>query len=274
MEWIEEFQHQVGGHKKKHSLKRHRPNTVLKPFQSNGRGEREYEFYQSLSDPDLQRYVPKFMGTISQSTQQFIELEDITAPFVNPSIMDLKLGVRTYELNATAEKKAYEQQKFPLQEKLGFRLQGMKVYSDRMQAYDTYDKYFGRNLKEDEIVDALRTFFGGSADFRKRHSTGLIQQALHRLEEIKQWFERQTQYEFISSSILIVYSFDSPTSMIDVRLIDFAHVTLRSADQLQRDEGCLVGLKSLVSYFEVLIACDAVNNTKIIQPDAPDALTL
>ena len=54
-------------------------------------------------------------------------MEDVTAAFEKPCILDVKIGARTWDPEAPAEKVAYERSKYPLGQKLGFRLLGIRV---------------------------------------------------------------------------------------------------------------------------------------------------
>ncbi|ETK78805.1 hypothetical protein, variant 3 [Phytophthora nicotianae] len=175
-----EMAHQVGGHAtSKTSLKAHN-GRILKPFQSKQRGERECEFYERVfaTEKDLlefaalRKFLPMYHGTVivpevedGQEVNgvhpgQYLVLEDLTWGRKWPCIMDVKMGTRSYEDNATAEKIAYEKSKFPLQETLGFRIQGIKVYNPKKQDYDEFDKYFGRGITSvDQLAPAFRSYF-------------------------------------------------------------------------------------------------------------------
>lgn len=100
---------------------------------------------------------------------------------------------------------------------------------------------------------------------------------VQQIKKIKDWFDKQTQFAFFASSLLIVYegkpdqttqtnnnvqtkptenngkehssSSDSrsdPASLVDVRMIDFAHVFPAEA----KDENYLYGLNNLIKYLE------------------------
>lgn len=72
--------------------------------------------------------------------------------------MDVKMGTRSYEDDASAEKIAYEKSKFPLQETVGFRIQGIKVFDPKKRGYIEFDKHFGRGIASvDELVPAFET---------------------------------------------------------------------------------------------------------------------
>ena len=58
---------------------------------------------------------------------EYLVLEDLTASFSKPSILDLKLGKRVWDDFADQEKIDRELKKYPAQESLGFRIIGMRV---------------------------------------------------------------------------------------------------------------------------------------------------
>lgn len=87
-------------------------------------------------------------------------MDDLTYGRPWPCIMDVKVGTRSYEHDASAAKIAYEKQKFPLQEAVGFRIQGIKVFDPAQQQYVEFDKHFGRQVRSPEdLVPAFRKFF-------------------------------------------------------------------------------------------------------------------
>lgn len=97
---------------------------------------------------------------------EHLAMEDLTWGRKWPCIMDVKVGTRSYENDATPEKIAYEKQKFPLQEDVGFRIQGIKVFDPEHQRHVEYDKHFGRTVRSrDDLVPAFGRYFatyGGS----------------------------------------------------------------------------------------------------------------
>lgn len=79
--------------------------------------------------------------------------------------MDVKVGTVSYEADATPEKIAYEKQKFPLQETVGLRIQGIKVLDPATQQYEELDKHFGRQAGSlEELVTAFGRYFPLAAD--------------------------------------------------------------------------------------------------------------
>ncbi|KAI9994907.1 hypothetical protein PInf_011747 [Phytophthora infestans] len=256
-----EMAHQVGGHATaKTSLKAYN-GRILKPFQSKQRGEREREFYErvfatekdSLEFAALSKFLPKYYGTVivpepedGQETNgvhpgQYLILEDLTS----------------YEDNATSEKIAYEKSKFLLQETVGFRIQGIKVFNPKKKGYDEFDKHFGRGISSvGQLAPAFRSYF--PAEDAK--TIKLLEAFLRRLGQLKAWFDEQRGTEFIASSFLFLYDGeespnDDKTAAEDfgaeIRLIDFAHVTKPTSPK--HDEGLRTGIATLISCFQTLL---------------------
>ncbi|KAF0706036.1 hypothetical protein As57867_006823, partial [Aphanomyces stellatus] len=155
---MEDMEHQVGGHAcAKTSLKLYN-GRVLKPFQSKNRGETELAFYEHVLPLRLP-FLPAFFGVLelqadddSSDLRRYLQLEDLLHGMTKPCIMDVKIGTKSYEPNASADKMALEAAKSPLQAIVGFRLQGIKVYCDG--GYVSLDKHYMRTLSTlDEVVD-------------------------------------------------------------------------------------------------------------------------
>jgi len=124
----------VGGHAKKGISKPilQHDGYIYKPFQgvSSGggqrmRGELEAEFYakvHAMSHP-LTALMPRFFGVQElDDGEKYLVLEDLTCAFEEPCVLDLKMGRRSYDENASPEKVEKEKAKYPPQEIVGFRL--------------------------------------------------------------------------------------------------------------------------------------------------------
>ncbi|TMW68325.1 hypothetical protein Poli38472_005793 [Pythium oligandrum] len=259
--------HQVGGHATTKTSLRAHGGQILKPFQSKRRGEHEYEFYQHVfeseqaqTDPlyaQLRELLPGYRGMVEITDEtnavlhagKYLALEDLTWERRSPCIMDVKVGTRSYEDGASAEKIAYEQSKFPLQTTVGFRVQGVKRFERHENKYVELDKHAGRGVTtREELVTLFAQFFPPTNPSK---SKALLTQFLQRLEKFKQWFNQQEEFEFIASSLLFLYDGESEDDgRPDIRLIDFAHV--QRAASPRRDEGVLLGITTLIECFEEL----------------------
>lgn len=141
---------------------KHTDGYVLKPVPHPAYGPREINFYKTLettNDPllkDLKQYIPQYLGTTTiefdnkgkyfvavesrETTQtkysryclffcrvdlKCICMEDITKDFKLPCVMDIKIGVQTWEPDAPEEKIVVERVSY----RLFFSLYSLKQIS-------------------------------------------------------------------------------------------------------------------------------------------------
>ncbi|KAL2554844.1 Inositol polyphosphate multikinase [Forsythia ovata] len=221
-----------------------------KPLQSDERGSNEVSFYASFSSntriPDhIRRFFPNFYGTQlveasdGSGLQPHLVLQDLTSGKVNPSIMDIKIGSRTWAPQDTEDyirkcsKKDTETSSLPL----GFRLSGLQIYESRESGFWKPEKRSIRCLSADEVKLILRKFVSShtSSELDSKPdcafasvvyggSTGILAQLL----ELKAWFEDQTVYHFYSCSVLMMYEKElvsnGKSPLAEIKLVDFAHV--------------------------------------------------
>lgn len=222
--YLQEFEHQVAGHTKE-VLKSFNNRLVLKPLVKKRNFEKELQFYQFInsrkfSTQSAVQFVPKFHGIINvrekcmddnddtikhmniYSFLPYILLEDLTKEYDFPNLIDIKIGQQTFEPDAPQEKIDYEKNKYPYQEEVGFRISGMKVYNVKLGKYVVYGKDFGRSLKPNEVVFGLASYFYNGKIFRNLE----ISEVIKTVESMLIWMENQTKFQFISTSILIVYN--------------------------------------------------------------------
>lgn len=268
---LKPFASQVGGiADTKPRLQAAPPNLVLKPVQSKEfRGLREVFLYEAikLATTDatkwlipflkhvfdarelrllkqLSKFTVSYHGVVSLHASRYIGLDDMTAGFTRPCIMDVKLGTQTYEPDASNDKKMRERSKYPQQEEFGFRLVGMRTTHDDGAKTQSRDKRYGRSLSTREaVLHMLVTFFRG-ADWQ---ALSLIEQ---QLKGQLHWFKENDRFAFYSSSILIVYE-GSGTKFATsprVNMVDFGHVRFQDGG----DPGYRHGLQTLVSMLEDL----------------------
>ncbi|KAG2262834.1 hypothetical protein Bca52824_069913 [Brassica carinata] len=201
-------EHQVAGHIAKDG----KPGPLVddkgrffKPLQGDSRGEIEVKFYESFSSntevPDhIRRYFPAYHGTQAVEGSDgaaMIVLDNLLSKYSKPSVMDVKMGSRTWYPEASEEyiQKCLRKDARSTTVSSGFRISGFEV--------STPDSAFASSV------------YGGS--------NGVLTQLL----ELKTWFENQTFYHFNSCSILIIYENESvhdDGARAQVKLVDFAHV--------------------------------------------------
>mmetsp|Transcript_68914 Transcript_68914/g.138557 ORF Transcript_68914/g.138557 Transcript_68914/m.138557 type:complete len:386 (-) Transcript_68914:136-1293(-) len=289
---------QVGGHKTsdgKAGMLTHPPNLILKPGQSKTRFLREVAFYEEVEarragngsltlQPlyGLERFLSTYCGVVqlgnwgsTDTTRSlaachsgdFLVFLDATAGMTLPCVLDIKIGRRTFEPDASETKRRKEFAKYPRQGEAGFRFVGSRVFCRRSDdsvsddakgagKYITVGKKACLAVPPEEGLSFLRKFFvGGLRDPLDR--ARVIAEIAKRISELVSSFQQQTTFTFTSSSVLVIYDGahsrgDNPSKempAVDVRFIDIAHV--RPADG-EVDESTLFGLQRLEGLLNAL----------------------
>ncbi|KAF5203322.1 Inositol polyphosphate multikinase alpha [Thalictrum thalictroides] len=245
-----------------------------KPLQNNERGSREVAFYTSFSSntkiPDqIRRYFPLFHGTQlleasdGSGLHLHLILEDLVSTHVHPSVMDIKIGSRTWYPQASEEyiKKCLKKDSEYTSLRLGFRISGLQAYESEESGFWKPEKKLVSSYDMEDVRSSLKRFVsskplsgvepdGSFASVVYGGSDGILAQLL----ELKAWFEDQTIYHFNSCSVLVMYekaAAETGMSRAEVKLIDFAHVT---DGEGVIDHNFLGGLCSLIKFVsEILV---------------------
>ncbi|KAL3827651.1 hypothetical protein ACHAXA_000524 [Cyclostephanos tholiformis] len=184
-------------------------------------------------------------------------LQNLTAPFSQPNIIDIKMGTVTFEPSAPLSKQMSEAAKYPQQVDFGFRIVGMGVHSDGGK-YKYWDKSFGVGLKtRDDLTRALATFFLCDEAARRETTCRVLSCVIEQLTQIYNWFGKEnSSLAFYASSILIAYGDSCHDNNVTcqtsndpvVKLIDFAHVCRQTGG----DEGYLKGVRNLLEILNAI----------------------
>ncbi|XP_015888363.3 inositol polyphosphate multikinase beta [Ziziphus jujuba] len=286
--------HQVAGHRASNGVIGpliDDSGNFYKPLQNDERGSKEVAFYKNFAlnseIPDqIRKFFPIYHGTQlieasdGSGLHPHLVLEDIVSSRPNPSIADIKIGSRTWYLEASEDyiskclKKDRETTSLPL----GFRISGLQIYGSKESGVWKPDKKYLKNFTADDVRLVLRKFVSSNSleDSGKEPdcsfastvyggSTGILAQLL----ELKAWFEEQTIYHFYSSSVLIVYEKESilkgMSSGATVKLVDFAHVIEGNG---VIDHNFLGGLCSLIKFISEILTY-VPNNTYKAFPKKP-----
>lgn len=138
-----------------------------------------------------------------------------------PCIIDLKMGRRTWDPLASAEKKNAEDGKYVnCKTTVGFCVPGFQTFHIANDGvYKKYGKEYGKKLNENTVKDgeikqmtylpqklnnfhtALRLFLNADSGLNRQ----LVTQILTSLWAIQKFMQTQKTFKFYSSSILIVY---------------------------------------------------------------------
>ncbi|KAI3737481.1 hypothetical protein L2E82_27485 [Cichorium intybus] len=280
--------HQVAGH--------HASNGTLgpliddsgrfyKPLQGDERGSAEAAFYKQFTSntqiPDhIRKFFPVFHGiqvmTASDGSEHpHIVLQDLTSSRINPTIMDIKIGSRTFGHEASDEyiAKCLKRDRETTSLQLGFRISGLQVYiSDELGFYKP-----PRDLVLKSSVDGVRSLFRRfvaadqsivtpdlEADAALASAVyGGTDGILAQLLELKAWFEDQSMYHFCACSLLFVFekrlALEGASQNAQVKLIDFAHVT---EGRGVIDHNFLGGLCSLIKFISEVLGDREENKTQ------------
>ncbi|KAM5140735.1 inositol polyphosphate multikinase isoform 1-T1 [Mantella aurantiaca] len=182
-------------------------------------------FSSDCTDPklrDLRTFLPKYFGTWSPpgtADDLYLKLEDVTRKFNKPCIMDVKIGRKSYDPYASAEKIQQQISKYPLMEEIGFLVLGMRVYHVDSDRYETENQHYGRSLTKETIKEGISKFFSNGCCLRK----DAVSACLLKVKQILHWFEHQDALHFYASSLLFVYDASCPqthTNLIDEKVLE------------------------------------------------------
>lgn len=238
------FEEQMGGHEGTfHKLDE-------KKIMKHG-GEAETLFYSELHlYPKLQEFAPAFHGFHELDGKKYIVIEDATAGFSKPCILDIKIGKQSFGEDADETKKANMAAKDAKSTTgtLGARITAIKVYQVESGEYIKKSKDYGKTIKTEDFQSALSEYFHNGKTLRKT----LIPKFLEKIRLVKEWIESQGDVRMYSSSILFVYDGDESNDEVVIKLIDFAHV-FKITDN-GKDDGYIFGVNNVIQYLEAIHA--------------------
>lgn len=243
-------------------------------------GDREKQCYERLMDDDepLRDFVPLYFKEVELMEGEFyLELEDLLANFVNPNVMDVKMGVRTFletEVTKKALRKDLLEKMMSLdpdeptaEEKkngitklrymefrelksssrnLGFRIEGIKR-SNEKPATD-----FKKVHSTDQAAEAIETFLPEKGSALR---SVVMNTFMERLEDLREALDRSnffSHHECIGSSLLFLYD---QTGEAGVWMIDFGKTDKVEKNMLHnvewelgtREDGYLLGMQNLMN---------------------------
>ena len=246
-----------------------------KPLQAGPRGKREVAFYEAFfwgggwgqegggeeeeegifpasaggaRHPTLGRFVPRFYGQREVTGQPYLLLEDFTRIYQKPSIVDIKVGFRTWspEANEAAILKCRRKDRATTSAALGFKICGMQVFEGACDCYYKASKNWCKsNVTLPVVAGLLGRFPQNGTGLYAVNVYGGPRGALAQLRELEEWFESQTEFHFFSASVLILYegaAKRAEDAHVQVKLVDFAHTYWGVG---ARDDNFLGGIRAL-----------------------------
>ncbi|KAJ6869388.1 hypothetical protein NC651_034207 [Populus alba x Populus x berolinensis] len=262
-----------------------------KPLQDDDRGSKEVAFYSSFSSntrvPDhIRRLFPVFHGTQlleasdGSGLRPHLVLEDVVSTRSHPSVMDIKIGSRTWYPEASEDyiQRCFKKDRETSSLSLGFRISGLQIYGNEESGFWKPERKLVQNLSAADVRVVLKKFVSSDLPVDPNSdpdcsfaasvyggSTGILAQLL----ELKAWFEDQTMYHLNSCSVLLVYEKEKllkgERSDAEVKLIDFAHVTEGKGII---DHNFLGGLCSLIKFISEILTSPDECTTKACLRDS------
>uniref|UniRef100_A0A1A8CW74 Kinase n=1 Tax=Nothobranchius kadleci TaxID=1051664 RepID=A0A1A8CW74_NOTKA len=264
--------------------------------------ESEHRCLQELMGDVLQPFVPQYLGVEELDGKKYNLIQDLLTGFDNPSIMDCKMGSRTYleeELTKARSSPCLRKDMFEkmmsvdpeaptLQERaeqgviklrymqwreslsstknLGFRIEGvMKCDGQRR-------KNFKKTKQKEDVVKVLKYFTGGCIPILRIY--------LERLEKLRSALEQSPffrRHECVGTSLLFVHDASGRASvwMIDfgktIPLPDFVTVDHRTPwAEGNKEDGYLWGLDNLVNILGDILSKTSLEGEKTQTNDEMD----
>eukprot|EP00668_Euglena_longa_P000726 GGOE01000876.1.p1 GENE.GGOE01000876.1~~GGOE01000876.1.p1 ORF type:complete len:465 (-),score=58.69 GGOE01000876.1:300-1694(-) len=217
------------------------------------------QFY--MSTRDLQRQCPGILGMAPDSDPDrllhFMALQDMTHGMVRPCLADIKMGRQQFAPGAHNQESKTLKSNQTISSSLGFRLCGTKVYHSEAADYVVQDKYDCRRHTKWQIQEQFQSFFSSPRGLRQ----DVLRSILGKLHRLQRHIERQTEWLFYTSSLVMMYDGDQAQDpRPNVVLVDFAH-TIPSDGQL--DHNFLEGLRNLID----VLQCIATDSKYCPPPD-------
>jgi len=251
---FQEFIQQASGHSQLFVI----GNKLAKPCNPH-----EKQAYEELSkDLIIGPFTPKYYGTMfqlhpgvrirkAQQPNYFILLENLTANYKQPCVMDLKLGLKNYCSKVhTARTVLHRTIKCAATtaKTLGFRVSGIRVYrasKDQFIVRNNKDSRFGNRLTEKTLLRLMEYFLSDGI----RTRVELIPKFTSKLLKLLDALEKQTKFDFLASSVLLIYEGayqKNCNNQVDVRVIDFDHATIWHEGKATDYAGVKVGIRSIL----------------------------
>lgn len=247
VEILDNLDTQGGGHgqiKRSHSGALH-TEILAKPLI-----ERENRFYQYITTTPMRMWVPEYFGVTEQeddeNRQQFLLIEDLTSGIHSPCIADIKIGTRSYEVDASEKKKEAQLShiKGTTTETHACRMVDVSLRKDGVLIKE-WDRISGRQAPLSMFIEVLQKFLPGK---RKQEFLGLLNDLIEKLIETKTLNPRS---RFYSASLLVIYDGDFIDNPMNIALIDFAHAYVDidseggDSNDSSYDDNTVLGLQNL-----------------------------
>lgn len=228
------------------SIRLVRDGVIAKSFNA-----REAWFYENVRDLPLARVVPKCFGTAVIEKRKWLLLEDVTRGMASPCVADLKLGTRSYQLDASQEKRIKQ-----ITHTLGtttrthaIRISDVCLRKDG-KVVDAWNKREGRSVSAEEMALIMKNFAQG------HRRDEFVKGVLDVTRALKETYVIAPNLRLYSASVMAVYDGDKPVPPVRVSLIDFAHgyrdviAEGGKPDEDDLNDNALIGLENLLKMLQ------------------------
>ena len=212
---------------------------------------REGFAYPELERTPLAEYLPHYYGNHVIDGKEYLVIENLTSGFSSPSIMDLKVGTRHYDLSASKEKieGQIEKTKSTTSFTLGVRLIDGKMRKNS-KTYQAWNRKDALNFSKEELKECLLSFLP---------TEWLRNQFIQQVQAFRSSFSKTLEifpgFRVYASSLLLIYDGDADLNNCELRVkfIDFAHMYLdiRSEDadinNPEYNDNVILGCESLIT---------------------------
>ncbi|KAK2949280.1 putative Inositol hexakisphosphate kinase 3 [Blattamonas nauphoetae] len=279
---MQQYGQQTGGHD--NTLFTEQDHNILLKFQPDNSPENEaYKTFTTRAN-EWAPFLPKYFGTKVIENKTYLLMENLTARFSQPCVLDIKMGKKSSAPDASEQKKEIQYKKALSTTGLshGLRIIGMKKYDHVTKNVVTYPKSFGAGLDNmDKVRLSLTHFFSAAcphtatseqivnetfqqsmieADLMQAQiNRNAIQSVISQLQNLRDFMcsPPKTKFNFYSSSLLITFDGAIPNSGdVSTKMIDFQHVFEQVPESVAygEDDGYIDGLNNLISVLQEILS--------------------
>jgi len=256
-------------------------NRLLKKFQPDSQYEIEFLKRLAASEDTLLKFTPKLYGVSEIDGVRFIEMENLLSDVKNPSVMDVKIGSKTFidcpkndtkrhdlyqKMNALCPNEATQSEqtdqkisktrylKFrdssSTSESFSFRIEGIQIHSNG--ASSQINKAKLQSIKNLEAaLRYIRIFTKGYSFQRKSIYIDFYEQLKH-ISEFAKASSCFKSHNMIGTSLLFIIGSDGKCKL---KLIDFAKCRELTPGEAKID-GWEAGIETLKTIFYSIAYAD------------------
>ncbi|KAL6059963.1 Kinase [Balamuthia mandrillaris] len=239
--------------RRRHSSQQHQGE------EREGEGGLEVQTWDRKVYHQLEEQIEREVITSPKHTHSYIVMENLTAHYKRPCLIDIKMGTKTWDDESPEHKRLIAMEKAAKTTtcSLGLRLCGMQVWQTPEKVLRKISKSEGLDLTPETIGAHLSKFFHNGERLRKdviSAFTKEVEALLYTLETCPP----HHRFNIYSSSLLFVYEGEdvqeeeeAQPPKVTMKMIDFVHA-FRINDEKPNDDGYVFGLRNLLQLLQQL----------------------